>query len=318
MPYLQDHLPISRGNHRFALVISACVLLAAGSASAQLAPNQTQGFGNNRLVTFTYLQSFACVDQPTMDLDFNGKLAQSDPNEMQTPICQPITEPTQDPAGRDIKHTAHLYVLIPMFSVDHDTNPNDAMPCPNGGRSGELCGPVLGAALIKLFGFVPEAWKTRVNPAITTQCPDPNNAVPGTCTMHASSVDLSKTLAALGKTGPPGMPIFVPTPNHSHVVDNSRVNTQPIWWEVRPVLVMNQSDWPAADGSHGITSASLMDAAEAAGRAIEVGSNFFLFFSSEMSSHTAHMHAEPPAGRPQPSDLDAVRMDHAAHMDIRP
>ncbi len=43
-----------------------------------------------------------------MDLDFNGILAQSDPNEMQTPICQPATEPTQDPAGGSIKHTAHL------------------------------------------------------------------------------------------------------------------------------------------------------------------------------------------------------------------
>src|SRR5215472_2700314 len=94
---------------------------------AQLAPNQTQGFGNNRLVTFTYLQNFDCVDQPTLDLDFNGKPAQSDPNEMQTPICQPITEPTQDPTGGDIKHTAHLYVLVPMFSVDHDTNPAHAM-----------------------------------------------------------------------------------------------------------------------------------------------------------------------------------------------
>jgi len=49
--------------------------------------------------------------------------------------------------------------------------------------------------------------------------------VPGTCTMHASSVDLSKTLVALGKAAaPPTSPVFVPTPNHSHVVDDSRVN----------------------------------------------------------------------------------------------
>lgn len=75
----------------------------------------------------------------------------------------------------------------------------------------------------------------------------------------------------------------MPTPNHSHVVDNSRVNTGDIWWEVRPVLVFNQSDWPAADGSSGITSSKIMDDVEAAGRAIEVGSNFFLFFSSHMA-----------------------------------
>jgi hypothetical protein len=272
----------------FALTLAACICMtfAAVSASAQLADNQTNGFGNNRLVTFTYLQNFDCVDQPTMDLDFNHILAQSDPNEMQTPICQPVTEPTQDPTGGNIKHTAHLYVFVPMFSVDNDQNLNDAMACPNGGRPGELCGPALGATLISLFGFVPEAWKTH--PAVSTQCPDPNNPVPGTCTMHASSVDLSVTLNALGKTGPPTAPVFVPTPNHDHVIDNSRVNATPIWWEVRPVLILDQSDWPAADGSSGITSSKAMDDAEAAGRAIEVGSNFFLFFSSRLSSHGSH------------------------------
>src|SRR5690242_6385464 len=265
------------------LTLAGCALMifGAGSASAQLAPNQTNAFGNGRVITFSYLQNFDCVDQPILDLDFNGAKAQSDPSEMQAPICQAVTEPTADPAGGDIKHTAHLYVLVPMFGSS--VNPADAMPCPNGGRPTKLCGPALGSALISLFGFIPEAWKTH--PAVPTQCPDPNNAVPGTCTMHASSVDLSVLLHMAGKTGPPAAPIFVPTPNHSHVVDNSRVNTGAIWWEVRPVLVMNQADWPAADGSSGITSSSKMDAVEAAGRAIEVGSNFFLFFGS-----TDHMH----------------------------
>lgn len=287
-------------------VLLLCLLVPA-SSFAQLAANQTNGFGNGRLVTFTYLQNFDCVDQPTMDLDFNHVMAQSDPNEMQTPICQPITEPTQDPTGGDIKHTAHLYVFLPMFSVDNDTNPADAMPCPNGGRPTELCGPELGAKLIEFFGFIPEAWKTKVNPAITTQCPDPNHPVPGTCTMHASSVDLSQTLIALGKIpGPATAPIFVPTPNHSHVVDNSRVNALPIWWEVRPVLILHQSDWPAADGSSGITSAHAMDDAEAAGRAVEVGSNFFLFFSSHESAHAEHL-ASPR------SEQTAAGLRHQSH-----
>ena len=116
----------------------AWIALAASSAWAQLEPNQTNGFGNGRVVTFTYLQNFDCVDEPTLDLDFNAILAESDPNDMQTPICQPVTEPTEDPTGGSIKHTAHLYVLIPMFSVDGDQSPNDAMPCPNGGRPTEL------------------------------------------------------------------------------------------------------------------------------------------------------------------------------------
>ena len=270
-----------RNNHKTNFCVLAIFLASATLAQAQLAPNQTKAFGNSRLITFTYLQNFDCVDQPMLDLDFNGVLAQSDPNEMQTPICQVVTEPTQDPTGGDIKHTAHLYVLVPMFSTDNDQNPNDAMACPSGGRPGELCGPALGKALISLFGFIPEAWKTK--PAVNTQCPAPNEA-PGTCTMHASSVDLSVLLNA-GKTTPPAAPIFVPTPNHSHVVDNSRVNTGPIWWEVRPILVMSSTDWPAPDGSSGITSSKIMDDVEAAGRAVEVGSNFFLFFSSHGEGH---------------------------------
>jgi hypothetical protein len=272
---------------RFSM-LAACfgAVLSMSSAWAQLAPNQTKGFGNSRIVTFTYTQNFDCVDQPLLDLDFNGIPAESDPNEMQLPICQPLTEPTQDPPGGELKHTAQLSVLVPMFSMDNDQNPDDAMPCPNGGRPGELCGHALGEALIKMFGFIPEAWKAH--PAVSTQCPDPNHPVPGTCTMHASSVDLSKTLNALGKTGPPTMPIFVPTPNHDHIVDNSDVNTKQIWWQVRPVLIMDPSDWPAPDGTSGLTSAAAMDDAENAGRAIEVGSNFFLFFSSKLSSHEMH------------------------------
>jgi hypothetical protein len=276
--------------HGRTLAVCACLTITTGSGLAQLAPNQTNGFGNGRLVTFTYLQNFDCVTQPAMDLDRNGIKAQSDPNELQTPICQVVTEPTADPTGGNIKQTAHLYVLVPMFSVNNDRNPADAMPCPNGGRPGELCGVALGNALISLFGAIPEAWKTH--PLVSTQCPDPNNPVPGTCTMHASSVDLSQLLFATGKTGPPIGPVFLPTPNHSHVVDNSRVNTLPIWWEVRPVLILNQADWPSADGTSGITSSKAMDDAEAAGRAVEVGSNFFLFFDSKMGA-TAAMHSMP-------------------------
>jgi len=282
---------------------SAGRTVLAASDPSDLGPNQTHGFGNKRLLTFTYLQNFDCVDQPTLDLDFNGKLAQVDPNEMQIPICQAVTEPTQDPTGGNIKHTAHLYVLIPMFSIDNDQNPDDAMPCPSGGRPNELCGHALGVALLHFFHFIPEAWKTHVNPAITTQCPDPSNPTPGTCTMHASSVDLSQTLVALGlASGPPTANVFVPTPNHSHVVDNSDVNTQPIWWEVRPVLVMNPSDWPTADGSSGITSSKIMDQVESENRAVEVGSNFFLFFSSKMSGADNAIHMNHP-----------MDMNHSAH-----
>lgn len=199
-----------------------------------------------------------------------------------------------------------------MFSIDNNQNPADAMECPFV-RTNELCGTALGSALIKAFHFIPEAWKKK--PLVATQCPDANNPAPGTCTMHASSVDLSVTLAALGKAAnPPTSNIFVPTPNHSHVVDNSRVNTGPIWWEVRPVLVMDPKDWPSPDGRSGITSSKLMDDAEAAGRAIEVGSNFFLFFSSQVGSsasaghteHLAHVHTSA-SGATDPQAGTAVK-----------
>jgi hypothetical protein len=96
-------------------------------------------------------------------------------------------------------------------------------------------------------------------------------------------LDLAPALAALGKIPSPATAnIFTPTPNHSHVIDNGLINHHkgPIWWEVRPVLVLDQADWPAADGSSGITSVKKMDAAENAKNAIEVPSNFFLFFGS--------------------------------------
>ena len=244
------------------LAVPVCVANAQTAAGGTLAPNQTNGFGKNEIVTFTYTQNFSCIHEPTADLDFNNVLAQSDPAEFQTPICQVATEPTIDPTGAKIEHTAHLYVLVPMFSVDNDKNPDDAIDCPAGVRPSTICGSELGTTLINLFGALPEAFKKT--PAVFTQCPEPG-AAPGTCTMHSSTVDLGTALVALGKLQPPAKNMFVPTPNHSHVIDGARVTSKPIWWEVRPILVMNANDWPPQDGSSGITSTKKMDDAEAAG-----------------------------------------------------
>ena len=103
--------------------------------------------------------------------------------------------------------------------------------------------------------------------------------------MHASRVDLGPVLVQLGYLPPPATNVFVPTPNHSHVVLSQDVNLTPIWWEVIPVLVLDQSDWPTADGSSGITSAEKMQAAENAGRAVQAPSNFYLFFGSQEMHH---------------------------------
>ncbi|HLH75417.1 MAG TPA: hypothetical protein VKV28_01300 [Candidatus Binataceae bacterium] len=245
---------------------------------ASLAANQTLGFGAGQVLTFTYTMNYDCVDEPTDDLNFNGILAQSDPGEFQTQICQAAIQPTIDPSGASTTQTEPIYVLIPMFSVDNDQNPADAMACPPGVRSTTLCGSALGSTLIKLFGAIPEGFKTK--PLVYTQCPTPGEA-PGTCTMHSSTVDLGPALVALGKLPAPATNVFVPTPNHSHVIDNTELNDPAIWWEVKPVLVTSPNEWPPADGSTGITSTEELDAAEKAGSAIEVPSNFFLFFSSK-------------------------------------
>ena len=71
-------------------------------------------------------------------------------------------------------------------------------------------------------------------------------------------------------------------------VDNDDVEVVAIVDPSGQQRAKRQSDWPAADGSSGITSSKAMDDAEAAGRAIEVGSNFFLFFKSRLSAHAGH------------------------------
>jgi hypothetical protein len=85
-----------------------------------LASNQTFGFGQNYLLRFTYGQSFACVDEPADDRNYNGVLAKSDPAEYQTPICQIGAPSILAPPGGLRKDVAPLWVLVPMFSLNND------------------------------------------------------------------------------------------------------------------------------------------------------------------------------------------------------
>lgn len=270
-------------NYRpFLMMAVAAVLVITASAQTKK-PNTTLGFGDGKVLNFTYTQNFDCVDQPTSDLNFNGIPAASDPGEMQIPICQVGTQPTINPPGmkgNPAVTTEPLYVLVPMFSSDNDQNPNDAISCTNV-VPGTTCGSTLGSTLISLFGALPEAFKAT--PSVYTQCPEPGSA-PGTCTMHASRLDLGPVLVALGLVKPPVQNIFVPTPNHSHVVINADINVKAIWWQVIPVLVLKQSDWPAKDGSSGLTSYQAIAAAVKAGTALQAPSNFFLYFSSYAQS----------------------------------
>jgi hypothetical protein len=262
------------------MMISSVIAFATASLSAQaLKPNQTQGYGDDKILKFDYTQQFDCVDQPFDDLNYNGVKAASDPAEFQIPICQVGINPSINPPGQigsAEKTTEPVYVLVPMFSVDNDKNPDDAISCADVVQ-GTLCGAQLGKMLISLFGAIPESFKAK--PSVFTQCPDPG-LPPGTCTMHASRIDLGRLLVALKYLPPPAMNVFLPSPNHSHVLLNEDINIKAIWWQVLPVLVLNQSEWPPKDGSSGITSYAKLKAAEKAGVALEAPSNFFLFFSS--------------------------------------
>jgi hypothetical protein len=274
----------------FYFTLTLCTSTLFAQAPWKLGANQTEGFGAGKLLRFTYTESFACVDQPNDDLNFNKVKADRDPGEMQTPICQAGTNPTINPPGQKgkaTKTTDPIYVLVPMFSVDKDQNPDDAISCEDV-VPGTICGTELGKTLIKLFGALPEGFKAK--PKVFAQCPDPGLR-PGTCTMHASRVDLAPVLAELGYiNNPPTANVFVPSPNHSHVLADSMINQSAEWWQVLPVLVLDQSDWPPKDGSSGITSVKALDAAEKAGRAIEAPSNFFLFFGSHTMENMAMSH----------------------------
>jgi hypothetical protein len=269
------------------LAVVASIVITASAQTKK--PNTTLGYGDGQVLNFTYTQNFDCIDQPTSDLNFNGIIAANDPGEMQIPICQVGTQPTINPPGmkgNPAVTTEPLYVLVPMFSTDNDQNPSDAISCTNV-VPGTTCGSTLGSTLISLFGALPEAFKAT--PSVYTQCPEPGSA-PGTCTMHASRLDLGPVLVALGLVKPPVQNIFVPTPNHSHVVINQDINVTAIWWQVIPVLVLNQTEWPAKDGSSGLTSYAAIQSAIKAGTALEAPSNFFLYFSSYSKSGTSMHH----------------------------
>jgi hypothetical protein len=264
-----------------ALSSASAVCYGQTTTTTGLLKNQTAGYGAGAVLTFTYTQNFDCVEQPNNDLNYNGVNAKADPGELQTPICTAGFNPTINPPGAPTRTTDPLFVLIPMFSVNNDQNPNDAISCDNV-VAGTTCGTTLGNTLISLFGAVPEAFKQT--PMVYTQCPNAD-LPPGTCTMHASRIDLAPVLAALGYiANPPTSNVFVPDPNHSHLLLSTQINQAAEWWQVIPVLVKNKSYWPSKDGTKGITSYAALQSAEQSGAAVQAPSNFFLYFSSQKMS----------------------------------
>lgn len=256
------------------LALACLAFLGITAASAQqLAVNQTEGFGKDQLLVFTYGQQFSCIHQPFDDLNNNSKVAAVDPAEFQRPICTVGHESTIGPTGDELKEVQKLYIITPFF----ETNPAEPAFTPE-----------LGAALKSLFGFVPDAFK--IHPGVAVQCPEPGppttaqTGAPGTCTMHSSQIDLGPLLAQLGAV-PKGTAIITPTINHSHIIDQ-QLHTSPIWWQLISVLVTDPSQWPTADGKSGITSLDKLRRAQQLGQAsTDVPTNFFLFFGSDVKGH---------------------------------
>lgn len=258
---------------KFTVSVAMALMLSTGIgfAASVLAPNQTEGFGKSNILKFSYLQNFVCVNQSKDDRNYNGIKAELDTSEIQAPICQIGASSQISPSGAPVRKSRPLYTIIPFFSLSANQNPNDAFS------------PALGQTLINLFGFLPEAFK--INPLVSVQCPTPGTAA-GTCTMHAPTVDVFPTLAAQGKVPPsPAMNILIPSPNHDHIIDDEVTETGPIWWQIISVSIFDPSDWPALDGSSGITSVKQLKEAEQLGRAIETPTNIFLYFSSKELHH---------------------------------
>lgn len=251
--------------------------IAAGSSSAQLKIDQTQGFGADQLLTFTYQQQFDCVDEPFRDRNYDGVVAAEDPAEFYSPpACQIGAPSTLSPSGNLASATDKLFVLVPFF----ETNPDEPAFTPE-----------LGIQMRKLFGFVPDAFK--IEPGVAVQCPEPGPPItpfkggPGTCTMHPLQQDIGPVLSALHLI-PPKTILNVPLVNHSHLLDNSQIVQTAEWWQVIVALVKDPSVWPDRSGKTGITSVAKLRAAQKKGLVSpDVPSNFFLFFSSQVAGQHA-------------------------------
>jgi len=75
------------------VAVLGSTVYAQQTTTPLLATNQTFGYGNGQVLTFTYGQSFDCVDQPGWDLNFDGAKAASDPGyDLRAVLYRPARE----------------------------------------------------------------------------------------------------------------------------------------------------------------------------------------------------------------------------------
>ena len=135
-----------------------------------------------------------------------------------------------------------------------------------------------------IFGFVPDAFDPT--PGVPVQCPEPGGNLTaqtgefGTCTMHPTQIDYAQLLSEVRPDLFAGLAnLDLPLVNHSHIIRGK--NFKPIWWQIKVVLVTDQSVWPDVNATKGLRSVDDITQAQAAGKALPtINSNFFLFFGS--------------------------------------
>jgi hypothetical protein len=249
-----------------------------------------EGYGNEEVTDFFYPQQFFCTDEASDDLDGpghngDGLIAAQDPDEFQEPSVGPPGSPcivgktargslpTIDPTGQPVANAAPVWAILPFFDG----------PEQKGGR-----GPRNG-----VLDVVDPA------PAVNVQCPEQgppftqHTGTFGTCAMHPSTLHVEPVTGTLfNGVALPGP--HIPLPNHSHIVRNSDVERDPIWWLVISVRVDDPRIWPDADGKclanpQGgepcLTSLEALREAQQRGQAgPDTPTNLWLFFSSHKVS----------------------------------
>jgi hypothetical protein len=240
----------------------------------------TEGFGNEKVLSFRYDQQFFCTDDRGDDLDGpghegDGLRSERDPDEFQHPAMGPPGSPCIvgetdsgslpkiDPTGRPAEQAEKVWAILPFFDSTEDPD----------------------ATLEVVEAPVP------TEPAADLQCPEPGQPFTehkgtfGTCTMHPSNLHVEPSLAELPFPNPAG---DIPLPNHSHIIDGDNFN--PIWWLTIAVRVTDERIWPDVNGGcpaspRGgepcLTSLASLRDAQAKGQAgPDVPSNVWLFFDS--------------------------------------
>jgi hypothetical protein len=238
-------------------------------------PGFTEGYGNEKVLSFLYPQQFFCTADVTDDLDGprhegDGRPASVDPDEFQEPAVGPPgapcivgktasgdSLPKIDPTGDPLANVEPVWAIIPFFDSSKDAD-----------------------AIIE-----------AVDPSrdgADVQCPEPgpphtqHTGAFGTCTMHPS------TLHAEPAPITPAGAADIPLPNHSHIIDGDSFN--PIWWQTIAVRVFDERIWPDFNGrctanpkggEPCLTSLRTLREAQARGQATsDVPTNVFLFFDA--------------------------------------